>query len=119
MITAIEIRERVVDGVVVLYPGHYLNQLRGESIEYRCRELMAEGFRQVVINFEETEFINSVGISILLGIIETINESRGALALSNLNSASRELFDVLGLTPMLRIEETEQIAVERLRSLGR
>ncbi len=116
MITAVEIREKIVDHVAVLYPGHYLNQLRGENIEIRCRELLAEGIRHVVINFEETELINSVGISILLGVIEAMNDARARLVISNLNAASRELFEVLGLLAELRIEETEEDAIERLKS---
>jgi anti-anti-sigma factor len=116
MITAVEIRERIVEGVAVLYPGHYLNQLRGENIETRCRELLSEGIRQVVINFEETELINSVGISILLSVVEAMREARGRLVISNLNAASRELFEVLGLLAELRIEDTEEDAIARLKS---
>jgi anti-anti-sigma factor len=118
MIAAIEIKEKIVNGVAVLYPGLYLNQLRGEGIEDRCRELLAEGRKKVVINFEETEFINSVGISILLGIIETVRGAGGALALSNMNDSTLDLFEVLGLTPLLMIEGAEDAAIERLNSMG-
>jgi anti-anti-sigma factor len=100
--------------VAVIYPGPYLNQLRGECLEGRCRELLAGGIRGVVINFEETELINSIGISILLGVIETVNESSGSLVLSNLSAANRELFEMLGLLEHVRIEETEEVALGKL-----
>jgi hypothetical protein len=77
--TNVDIRMRLVEGVAVLYPGPYLNQLRGESIERHCQELLADGVRHIVINFAETELINSIGISILLGVIEAVNEARGTL----------------------------------------
>ena len=112
--STVDVKTRVEEGVAVIYPGPYLNQLRGEGLEDRCRELLAGGVRSIVINFEETELINSIGISILLGIIETVNESRGSLVLSNLSATNRELFEMLGLLMHVRIEETEESALGKL-----
>jgi anti-anti-sigma factor len=112
--STVEIRAKLVEGAAVIYPGPYLNQLRGEAIENRCQELLRRGVRRIVINFEETELINSIGISILLGIIEAVNEARGALVLSNLSATNRELFEMLGLMSHVRIEADEQSALDRL-----
>jgi anti-anti-sigma factor len=111
----IEIRAKVVEGAAVIYPGPYLNQLRGEGIERHCEELLRRGVRHIVINFEETELINSIGISILLGVIEAVNEARGMLMLSNLSASNRELFEMLGLMSHVRVEQTEQSALQRIR----
>jgi anti-anti-sigma factor len=110
----IETRSRIIDGAAVIYPGPYLNQLRGEDIETECQDLLSRGVRQMVINFEETELINSIGISILLSVIEAVNEADGNLMLSNLSATNRELFEMLGLLPHIRIEETEERALARL-----
>lgn len=112
--STVDVKTRIEEGVAVIYPGPYLNQLRGEGLEGRCQELLAGGVRSIVINFEETELINSIGISILLGIIETVNESRGTLVLSNLSASNRELFEMLGLLTHVRIEETEARALGKL-----
>jgi len=112
----IETRSRIIDGAAVIYPGPYLNQLRGEDIETECQDLLSRGVRQMVINFEETELINSIGISILLSVIEAVNEADGNLMLSNLSASNRELFEMLGLLPHVRIEETEESALARLRA---
>lgn len=112
--SAAEISSKLVRGAAVIYPGPYLNQLRGESIESQCQELLARGVRRIVINFEETELINSIGVSILLGVIESVNDSRGALVLSNLNASNRELFEMLGLESHVAMVETEEIALLKL-----
>lgn len=112
--SGVEIRTKIAEGAAVIYPGEYLNQLRGESLEVRCQELLAGGVRRIVINFEETELINSIGVSILLGIIEAVNESRGTLVLSNLSATNRELFEMLGLLAHVRIEESEARALGNL-----
>ena len=110
-----EIRAKLIEDAAVIYPGPYLNQLRGESIESQCQELLAGGVRRIVVNFEETELINSIGISILLGVIESVNQSQGALVLSNLNASNRELFEMLGLMSHVEIMDTEEIALLAVR----
>jgi len=111
---AAEIKSRLVENAAVIYPGIYLNQLRGESIETQCQELLAGGIRNIVINFEETELINSIGISILLGVIESVNHSRGTLVLSNLNASNRELFEMLGLMSHVEMLDTEEVALAKV-----
>jgi anti-anti-sigma factor len=108
------IQAKVVDGVAVIYPGPYLNQLRGEAVESRCQQLLTEGVRHLVINFAETELINSIGISILLGVLEAVGDARGTLVLSNLSESNRELFEMLGLLAHVRTAPTEESALAEL-----
>ena len=110
----VDIRTRLVEGAAIIYPGPYLNQLRGEDIENCCQELLGKGINRLVINFQETELINSIGISILLGVIEAVNDARGRLVLSNLSATNRELFEMLGLLGHVRIEESEEAALTTL-----
>lgn len=109
-----DIRAKLVEDAAVIYPGPYLNQLRGEDVEKQCEELLANGVRRIVINFEETELINSIGISILLGVIESVNHVQGMLLLSDLNASNRELFDMLGLMSHVEMVDTEEIALMKL-----
>lgn len=112
--SAAEIRSRLIQDAAVIYPGTYLNQLRGERIESQCQELLATGVRRIVINFEETELINSIGISILLGVIESVNRAEGTLVLSNLSNSNRELFEMLGLLSHLEMVDTEELALAKV-----
>ncbi|HWP44240.1 MAG TPA: STAS domain-containing protein [Blastocatellia bacterium] len=113
----IDVRSRIVDDAAVIYPGSYLNQLRGEDIEVECRDLLAQGVRRLVINFHETELINSMGISFLIGVIEAIREAGGRLVFANLSATNRELFEMLGLLSHVHIEDTEERALAHLREV--
>lgn len=100
-----EINVKMVEGVAVIYPGPHFNQLRGgEAIESRCQQLLEQGVRRIAINCEETELINSLGISTLLGVLEAVNDARGVLTLSNLSSSNRELLEMLGLMGACNVE---------------
>ena len=113
--SAVEIRAKLEEGAAVIYPGPYLNQLRGEDIENRCQQLLESGVRRIIINFKETELINSIGISILLGVLEAVNDASGRLVLTDLSASNRELFEMLGLLSHVETEETEEIALRKLR----
>ena len=78
--------------------GDYLNKLSGEQIEYECRRRIETGCKQLVVDFSETEIINSIGISILLGVIDTASNNGAQVVFSDVNEHTVELFDMLGLT---------------------
>jgi anti-anti-sigma regulatory factor len=77
--------------------GDYLNKLSGEKIEYECRRHIEAGCKELVVNFSKTEIVNSIGISILLGVIDTAKNSGATVVFSDVNDDTVELFDMLGL----------------------
>ena len=53
-----------------VFAGDYLNKLSGEAVERECRRQIEAGCKTIVVNFAETEIVNSIGVSILLGVID-------------------------------------------------
>lgn len=82
----------------VIYAGDYINKLSGEQIEYECRRRIESGCREVVLNFSQTEIVNSIGISILLGIIDNATNSGAEVKFADVKQETVELFEMLGLT---------------------
>ncbi len=83
---------------VVIQAGDYLNKLSGEQIEYECKRRIDEGCKEIVVNFSQTEIVNSIGISILLGVIDIASNQGAKVVFSDVNENTVELFDMLGLT---------------------
>ncbi len=81
-----------------VFAGNYLNKLSGEQIERECRRRLAAGAKTLVLNFAETEMVNSIGVSILLGVIDAANEAQAKVVFSGVNDDTIELFEMLGLT---------------------
>jgi anti-anti-sigma regulatory factor len=82
----------------VIHAGDYLNKLAGEQIEYECRRRFEAGCKELVVDFSKTELVNSVGISILLGVIDIAAGNGAKVFFSDMNENTIELFDMLGLT---------------------
>ena len=86
------------DDKAVVLAGDYLNKLSGEAIERECKTKLESGVKELVVDFSQTEIINSIGISILLGVIDTAANSGAKVVFADLNEESAELFEMLGLT---------------------
>jgi anti-anti-sigma factor len=108
------VRSRCVGEMAVVYATDYLNKLSGERIERECRERLDEGCRALVINFRDTELVNSIGVSILLGVIDAAEAVGAQLLFSDVNRQTIELFEMLGLTRYVALVKDEQEALATL-----
>ncbi|MDQ3322283.1 MAG: STAS domain-containing protein [Acidobacteriota bacterium] len=59
---------------------------------------MDAGCKTLVVNFKETEIVNSIGVSILLGVIDAAQNADAKVIFSDVNGDTIELFEMLGLT---------------------
>jgi len=97
----------------VVRAGSYLNKLSGERIERECRLRLEAGCRLLVVDFRETEVVNSIGIAILLGIIEAAQQAGARVVFSAVNVQTAALFEMLGLTRYVSISEEDLDASPR------
>jgi len=107
-----------VGTTAVVYAGDYLNKLTGEKIERECRRQLDSGCRALVIDFGDTELVNSIGVSILLGIIDVAERNGARVVFSDVNNQTVELFQMLGLTRHVALAKNEQEALSDLSTLN-
>jgi anti-anti-sigma factor len=100
--------------MAVVYATDYLNKLSGERIERECRKQLEQGCRALVINFRDTELVNSIGVSILLGVIDAAETVGAQLVFSDVNRQTIDLFEMLGLTKHVALAQDEQEALSTL-----
>ena len=112
--TGSAVRSRSVGDLAVIYAGDYLNKLSGERIERECRRRLDEGCRALVINFHETELVNSIGVSILLGVIDAAENTGAQLIFADVNRQTVQLFEMLGLTRHVALAADEEEALATL-----
>jgi anti-anti-sigma factor len=108
------VRSRAVGDLAVVYAGDYLNKLSGERIERECRRQLERGCRALIINFRETELVNSIGVSILLGVIDAAETTGAQLVFSDVNRQTVQLFEMLGLTRHVALAADEEEALATL-----
>jgi anti-anti-sigma factor len=112
--TGAQVRSRAVGDLAVIYAGDYLNKLSGERIARECRRQLEMGCRALIINFRETELVNSIGVSILLGVIDAAENTGAQLIFSDVNHQTVQLFEMLGLTRHVALAADEDEALATL-----
>lgn len=105
------VRTRNAEDALVVYIDGYLNSLMGEEVERVVRETLDAGGRKFLLNFEGTRLINSIGISIIIDIVEKIMERNGILAFCSLSRINRELFQMTGVARYVHVFEREEEAL--------
>jgi anti-anti-sigma factor len=111
------VRSHCVGTTAVVYASDYLNKLTGEKIERECRRQLNCGCRALVIDFSDTKLVNSIGISILLGIIDVAEKNGAQIVFSEVNNPTVELFEMLGLTRHVVLAKDESEALMNLSRL--
>ena len=108
------VRSHCVGTTAVVYASDYLNKLTGEQIERECRRQLNCGCRALVIDFSDTRLVNSIGVSILLGIIDVAEKNGARIAFSEVNNETVQLFEMLGLTRHVVLAKDEREALMNL-----
>jgi anti-anti-sigma factor len=102
------------DGLAVIYTEGYINNQGGEEIALAASRLMEEGYRKLLLNLEGSRIVNSIGISILIEVLERMLEVDGSLAFCCLTNTIQKTFHIMGLTQYATVYEDETRAVEAL-----
>jgi anti-anti-sigma factor len=108
----IPVQTRCIGDTAIIYASDYLNKLSGERIERECKRQLESGCRALVINFRDTELVNSIGVSILMGVIDAAEQNQARLIFSDVNSHTAKLFEMLGITRHLSVVKDEAEALE-------
>jgi anti-anti-sigma factor len=103
------------DGVAVLYTEGYINNEGGEEIARVAYRLIDDHHKVLLLNLQGTKIVNSIGISILIEIIEKMLEIEGKLAFCCLTPTIEKTFHIMGLAQYAGIYVDEGVAVDALR----
>ena len=104
--------ERRAGDSAVLYTKGYINNVGGEEIANCAYKLMDDGVKRLLLNLKETKIVNSIGISILIEIIEKMMEKQGKLAFCCLTPVIEKTFHIMGLAQYASIYKDETDAAQ-------
>lgn len=98
--------------------GSAVLKVRGEVDVYtaprfreRLAELAEEGGRRIVVDLEAVDFLDSTGLSALVGGLERVRSTNGDLVLVCTQNRILKLFDITGLTDVFVVHPSVEDAV--------
>ena len=98
--------------VVIIETNGYLNNVGGEQIAQTCYKEIDGGKKLFLINLENSKVVNSIGVSILIEIIEKLQDVDGKLGCYNLAPIVEKTFNIMGLTKYSSVFASESEALE-------
>ncbi len=105
----------VQDDVLVMHTDGYVNNVGGEKIAQEFDKHFDNGIIKVVIDLQKSKVVNSIGISFLIEIIDTLNEKDGKLIFTNLEPSIEKTLTIMGLFNYAGKEESVESALKSLK----
>ena len=106
------IKVREEGDITILETSGYLNNFGGDRVASICKQSISEGKRKLLINLENTKMVNSIGVSILIEIIEDLQGVNGKIAYYNVAPIVENTFNIMGITNYSKIYTSEEDAIK-------
>ena len=89
---------------------HTADELR----EQAANVIERNNIRHIVLNLEHLSFMDSSGLGVILGRYKQIKQVHGEMVVCAISPALQRLFDLSGLFKIIKMEPTEEFALQRL-----
>ena len=106
-----KLNKRIEGDLVIIETSGYLNNVGGEKISEECYKEIENGKKLFLLNLENSKVVNSIGVSILIEIIEKLQDVDGKLGYYNLAPIVEKTFNIMGLSKYSTIYSSEEEAV--------
>ncbi len=108
--------EKLVNGVMVLdLRGRITLGEETEALRGRVKQLVEAGYTRIILNLEEVNYIDSVGLSTLVASYTSARKQGGNVKLLHL---TRRVHDLLQITRLSTVFEIYDNPEEAQRSFG-
>ena len=101
------------DVTVVAVEGQLIVGNRQE-LKQKVLEELENGERKFVVDFDQTGYIDSSGLGVLVSLSKKIREQGGELRLASLNEDLRTLFELTKLDTLFKIANSRAEALKGL-----
>ena len=73
------------------------------EMEKALNQLVESDRNQVVLDLQDTDYMSSAGLRVLVSVLKSAKRNGGDLRLSQLSPRVKEVLDLAGLTPVFKI----------------
>lgn len=104
--------KKVGEKLVVYLEGRLDVSVANEVEEELARLIDQDGNNHLVLNMEKVEYMSSSGFRACIATLRKLNAKNGSLKLSNIRPSVKRIFDVIELTSLFEIFDSEAEALK-------
>lgn len=106
----LSLSSKVQSDLLIIETDGYINNQGGEKIAAEAYKHIDQGIKKVLLDLDKSKIVNSIGISILIEIIEKLDDIDGKLFFTNLDPTVEKTFNIMGLFQFAdKVESAENI----------
>ncbi|BBH65718.1 anti-sigma-B factor antagonist [Actinoplanes sp. OR16] len=109
----LSLADRTVAGHTVLEVGGEVDVYTAPRLRERLIELVDAGARDVVVDLERVEFLDSTGLGVLVGALKRLRTAHGTFGLVCAKEPLLKIFRITALDQVFPIFPTVEAATER------
>lgn len=100
--------------VAIVTAPSYVNEKSAEAISEECSGLINDGVSLVLIDMRDCRMVNSVGVAIIIEIIEVLGEHGGSLGFCSLSETIAKTFQIMWLKELAGMYSDQEEALAAL-----
>lgn len=115
IIVSLTIDMEVKQEVLCIRLGGELDHHTAEMLREKVTKAIEQyHIQHIVLNLGSLTFMDSSGLGVILGRYKQIKTLQGEMVVVSMTPAVKRLFEMSGLFKIIRLESSEQFALERL-----
>lgn len=108
----LDIEHQEKGNVTVVYFFGKIETKTSPEVQKYLDRLIDQGVNNIVMSFEELDFISSTGLRVILGTGKKLMGNNGKLTMCNANFTVKEVLRMSGFDKMFSVFETEEEALQ-------
>ena len=104
--------QQVEDKLIVYLEGRLDVSVANEVEEELSRLIDQENQKHIILNMDKVEYMSSSGFRACIATLRKLNARDGSLKLTNIRPSVKRIFDVIELTSLFDIYESEEEALK-------
>jgi anti-anti-sigma factor len=101
--------------ILIISTEGYLNKDLAISVMEEASKHIENGTKKVLLNLSRSNIVNSIGASIIIELIEKLQDVDGSLSFCELPTIIEKTFKIMGLTKYCETYENQEAALEQLK----
>lgn len=97
--------------VIITLAGKIMGGPEAGQINERINALIDQGKKKIIMDLEKVEWMNSSGLGILIGAIQTLKNNNGIFYLINVSERIRDLLRITKLLTVFEIKADLKSAI--------
>ncbi len=108
--------KKISDSISLLSLTGEVDVYTAPQLKKQINSLITEGAKNVIVNLEAVEYLDSTALGVLIGRLKKLREVDGSLDIVCGNGRVKRIFEITGLDKVLTIWPSEDAILEKINS---